>query len=50
MAAREDRLDEITVDWDWCSTGIWVKEDCRWYMGHYEDYALPRWLVERFEY
>lgn len=42
---------QLKVDIDWSSTGLWVKiKNNGWVNAQYDDYNLPRWLVERFDY
>ncbi|MBW3138906.1 hypothetical protein KUV56_05080 [Ferrimonas balearica] len=45
----ENRI-HITVDKDWGSTGIWCKVDSSWGNAKYEDFPIPNWLIDRFNY
>lgn len=48
---REYNENKIKVEVDWSSTGIWVKiKNNGWANAQYEDYDLPQWLVDRFNY
>jgi hypothetical protein len=42
---------QLKVDIDWSSTGLWVKiKNNGWANTYYKNYELPQWLVDRFNY
>lgn len=48
---REYIENQLKADIDWSSTGKWVKiKNAGWANTQYEDYDLPKWLIERFNY
>jgi hypothetical protein len=48
---REYAENQLKVDIDWSSTGLWIKiRNNGWANTYYENYDLPQWLVDRFNY